>query len=118
MEPFVRRHPRAGLDPLEVDERSGFLRAVSQDPVLGRVKLIAEPWDLGDGGYRVGGFPAGWSEWNDQYRDIVRGFWRSDPGQLPGLARVMTGSLTTSETRRGASGRPLMLDCASFQFAV
>ena len=79
-------------DPHDFTQRAGFLRAIGQDPALSRVKLIAEPWDVGSGGYQVGGFPPGWSEWNDQYRDIVRGFWRSDPGQLPGLARVMTGS--------------------------
>ncbi|MBX9740534.1 MAG: glycogen debranching protein GlgX [Beijerinckiaceae bacterium] len=84
--------PSLARDPREVDERAGFLRAVSQDPVLSRVKLIAEPWDLGDGGYRVGGFPPGWSEWNDRYRDNVRAFWRGDPGQLSSLAQALTGS--------------------------
>src|SRR5215212_4681326 len=79
-------------DPHHFSQRAGFLRAIGQDPVLNRVKLIAEPWDVGSGGYQVGGFPPGWSEWNDQYRDTVRAFWRSDPGQLPALARVMTGS--------------------------
>ena len=79
-------------DPRVVEERAGFLRAVSQDPVLRGVKLIAEPWDLGDGGYRVGGFPAGWSEWNDRFRDNARAFWRGDPGQLPSLAQALTGS--------------------------
>ena len=79
-------------DPIDVDERAGFLRAVRQDPVLSQVKLIAEPWDIGDAGYRLGGFPAGWSEWNDRFRDSVRAFWRGDPGQLPGLARALSGS--------------------------
>jgi isoamylase len=79
-------------DPHEFTHRAGFLRAIGQDPVLSRVKLIAEPWDVGSGGYQVGAFPPGWSEWNDQFRDTVRGFWRSDPGQLPALARAMTGS--------------------------
>ena len=79
-------------NPIEFDDRSAFLSAVAQDPVLRRVKLIAEPWDLGPGGYRVGGFPVGWSEWNDQYRDGLRAFWRGDPGQLPALARAITGS--------------------------
>jgi isoamylase len=79
-------------DPFDFANRSGFLKAVGQDPVLSRVRLIAEPWDLGAGGYQVGGFPPGWSEWNDQFRDTTRAFWRSDPGQLPALARVMTGS--------------------------
>ena len=79
-------------EPFDYTGRAGFLTAVGQDPVLSRVKLIAEPWDLGHGGYQVGGFPAGWSEWNDQFRDTTRAYWRSDPGQLPALARVMTGS--------------------------
>jgi glycogen operon protein len=79
-------------DPYDIAERASFLQAIAQDPVLNRVKLIAEPWDLGEGGYRVGRFPTGWSEWNDQFRDTVRAFWRGDPGQLPKLARVMTGS--------------------------
>ena len=55
---------------------SGFLKAVGQDPALARVKLIAEPWDCGPGGYQVGGFPPGWAEWNDTFRDTVRDFWR------------------------------------------
>ncbi len=60
------------------DVSSGFLRAVGQDPTLGAVKLIAEPWDVGLGGYQVGGFPPGWAEWNDKYRDIARDFWRGE----------------------------------------
>ena len=65
-------------EPNGFDNQSGFLKAVSQDPVLSRVKLIAEPWDCGPGGYQVGAFPPGWAEWNDQYRDTVRDFWRSE----------------------------------------
>ena len=79
-------------DPFDVIDRAGFLRAIGQDPILGRLKLIAEPWDVGNGGYAVGKFPVGWSEWNDQFRDTVRAFWRGDPGRLPSLAHVMTGS--------------------------
>jgi glycogen operon protein len=60
------------------DEQSGFLKAVDQDPVLATVKLIAEPWDVGPGGYQVGGFPPGWAEWNDRFRDTVRDFWRGE----------------------------------------
>jgi isoamylase len=60
------------------DEQSGFLKAVDQDPVLTQVKLIAEPWDCGPGGYQVGGFPPGWAEWNDKFRDTVRDFWRGE----------------------------------------
>ncbi len=60
------------------DEQSGFLKACGQDPVLGAVKMIAEPWDCGPGGYQVGGFPPGWAEWNDKFRDTVRDFWRDE----------------------------------------
>jgi isoamylase len=63
-------------EPYGFDEHSGFLKAVGQDPVLRAVKLIAEPWDCGPGGYQVGGFPPGWAEWNDKFRDTVRDFWR------------------------------------------
>jgi isoamylase len=74
------------------DPHCGFLDAARQDPVLSRVKLIAEPWDVGDGGYRLGGFPAGWSEWNDRYRDTVRSFWKGDGGLIGDLATRVTGS--------------------------
>jgi glycogen operon protein len=74
------------------DRHSGFLDAVRQDPVLSRVKLIAEPWDVGEGGYQLGQFPAGWSEWNDRYRDTVRRFWKGDPGVVGELASRITGS--------------------------
>jgi len=84
--------PSLARDPFDFSDRAGFLQAVGQDPVLSRVKLIAEPWDVGHDGYRVGGFPAGWSEWNDQFRDTVRAFWKGDMGQLPALARAITGS--------------------------
>ena len=65
-------------EPSGFDYRSGFLKACSQDPVLETVKLIAEPWDCGPGGYQVGAFPPGWAEWNDQFRDTVRSFWKGD----------------------------------------
>ncbi|HKJ23902.1 MAG TPA: glycogen debranching protein GlgX [Myxococcota bacterium] len=71
---------------------AGFLDAVHQDPVLSEVKLIAEPWDVGEDGYQLGGFPPGWSEWNDRYRDTVRRFWRGDPGEVGDLASRITGS--------------------------
>jgi len=74
------------------DRCSGFLDAVRQDPVLQTVKLIAEPWDIGPGGYQLGRFPPGWSEWNDNFRDGVRRFWRGDEGTLPELARVVSGT--------------------------
>ena len=82
-------------EPLGFDPGSGFLDAVRQDPVLQQVRLIAEPWDVGPGGYQVGNFPAGWSEWNDDFRDTVRRFWRGDDGMLPGFARVVAGSADT-----------------------
>jgi len=74
------------------DGGSGFLDVVRQDPVLSRVKLIAEPWDLGGDGYRLGGFPPGWSEWNGRYRDTLRRFWRGDAGLIGELASRLTGS--------------------------
>jgi len=74
------------------DTRGGFLDAIQQDPVLSRVKLIAEPWDIGPGGYQLGAFPAGWSEWNDRYRDTVRRYWRGDDSLLPELAKRVHGS--------------------------
>jgi isoamylase len=89
--------PSLAREPYDFSHRAGFLRSVAQDPVLSQVKLIAEPWDLGEGGYRIGAFGPGWSEWNDQFRDTIRGFWRGDPGQLPALARVIAGSRETYE---------------------
>ncbi|WP_405577338.1 glycogen debranching protein GlgX [Streptomyces sp. NBC_01190] len=76
----------------EVDRLSAFFDLVQQDPVVSRVKLIAEPWDVGDGGYQVGNFPPLWSEWNGKYRDTVRDFWRGENGTLPALASRLTGS--------------------------
>ena len=78
-------------EPNGFHNRSGFLKACSQDPVLGGVKLIAEPWDCGPGGYQVGEFPPGWAEWNDKYRDTVRDYWR---GEAPAgaLAQRLYGS--------------------------
>jgi glycogen operon protein len=74
------------------DQSNGFLDAILQDPVLGSVKLIAEPWDIGPGGYQLGAFPAPWSEWNDQYRDAIKRYWRGDKGMLPEFARRIHGS--------------------------
>ena len=81
-----------GRESDDFDRHSGFLDAVRQDPVLSRVKLIAEPWDVGPGGYQVGGFPAGWSEWNGKFRDDVRRFWRGDEGIVSRLATRLAGS--------------------------
>ena len=79
-------------EPHGFDEGSGFLHVCQQDPVLNGVKLIAEPWDCGPGGYQVGGFPPGWAEWNDKFRDEVRAFWKGDPGMAPALAARMSAS--------------------------
>jgi len=78
---------RHGFDP-----SCSFLDAVRQDPVLSQVKLIAEPWDIGPGGYQLGAFAPGWAEWNDRFRDTSRALWRGDGGQLPGFAARFTGS--------------------------
>ena len=75
-----------------VDRLSAFFDLVQQDPVVSQVKLIAEPWDIGEGGYQVGNFPPLWTEWNGQYRDTVRDFWRGEPGALPDFASRLTGS--------------------------
>jgi isoamylase len=76
----------------EVNRLSAFLDIIHQDPVLSQVKLIAEPWDLGEGGYQVGNFPPGWTEWNGRYRDAVRRFWRGDGGAVSELATRLAGS--------------------------
>ena len=75
-----------------VDQLGGFFDAVRQDPTLNGVKLIAEPWDLGQGGYQVGNFPLGWAEWNDRYRDGMRAYWKGDAGMLGDFASRLTGS--------------------------
>jgi len=87
----------------EVDRLSAFFDLVQQDPVVSRVKLIAEPWDVGDGGYQVGNFPQLWSEWNGKYRDSVRDFWRAQEGTLPEFASRLTGS---SDLYEGNHRRP------------
>jgi len=81
---------------------SDFFSLVRQDPVLAKVKLIAEPWDLGPEGYQVGRFPAGWSEWNGKYRDTIRHFWRGDPGHLGTLASRLAGSSDLYEASQRA----------------
>src|SRR5438105_69575 len=85
----------------DVDRLGSFFDTIGQDPVLSQVKLIAEPWDIGSGGYQVGNFPVGWAEWNGRYRDCVRRFWRGDPGLIPELAYRLSGSSDLYE----ASGR-------------
>ncbi|MGZ5050918.1 MAG: glycogen debranching protein GlgX [Methylobacter sp.] len=76
----------------EVNRLGAFFDIIGQDPVISQVKLIAEPWDLGEGGYQVGNFPTGWAEWNDQYRDVVRAYWKGDGGLIDNLAYRLTGS--------------------------
>ena len=95
----------------EVDRLSAFFDIVQQDPVVSQVKLIAEPWDLGDGGYQVGGFPPLWTEWNGKFRDTVRDFWRSEPSTLGEFASRITGS---SDLYEHTGRRPL----ASINFVV
>lgn len=81
-----------GRDPYEFSSLSGFFRTIRQDPVLSSTKLIAEPWDIGHGGYRLGQFPSNWLECNDKYRDTVRAFWRGDKGQTSDFATRLLGS--------------------------
>jgi glycogen operon protein len=76
----------------DVDKLSSFFDIIHQDPTLANVKLIAEPWDVGPGGYQVGNFPIRWAEWNGKYRDAVRHFWKGDPGHIPEVASRLAGS--------------------------
>jgi len=87
-------------EPNGFDNQSGFLKVCSQDPLLGTVKLIAEPWDCGPGGYQVGGFPPGWAEWNDKFRDHIRDFWR---GELS--ASLLADRLSASASLFNRQGR-------------
>jgi glycogen operon protein len=82
----------------DVDRLSSFFELVQQDPVVSQVKLIAEPWDVGPGGYQVGNFPPQWTEWNGKYRDTVRDFWRGEPGTVGEFAARITGSADLYET--------------------
>src|SRR5690242_20406258 len=95
----------------EVDKLSAFFDLVQQDPVVSQVKLIAEPWDVGDGGYQVGNFPPLWTEWNGKYRDTVRDFWRGEPSTLGEFASRITGS---SDLYEHNSRKPI----ASINFAT
>jgi isoamylase len=95
----------------DVDRLSTFFDLVQQDPVVSQVKLIAEPWDVGQGGYQVGNFPPLWTEWNGKYRDTVRDFWRGQPSTLPEFASRLTGSSDLYET---SGRRPV----ASINFAT
>ena len=95
----------------EVDRLSAFFDIIQQDPVISQVKLIAEPWDLGDGGYQVGNFPPLWTEWNGKYRDTVRDFWRGEAASLGEFASRITGS---SDLYADSARRPI----ASINFVV
>nr|MBS0019395.1 glycogen debranching protein GlgX [Gammaproteobacteria bacterium] len=95
----------------EVDRLGAFFDIIHQDPVLSQTKLIAEPWDLGEGGYQVGNFPVGWAEWNGRYRDSVRAYWKGEGGLIGELATRLTGSSDLYET----SGR---LPYASINFVT
>ena len=88
----------------EVDRLSAFFDVVQQDPIVSQVKLIAEPWDLGEGGYQVGNFPPLWTEWNGKYRDTVRDFWRGEPATLGEFASRITGS---SDLYQGDGRHPI-----------
>ncbi len=88
----------------EVDRLSAFFDIVHQDPIISQVKLIAEPWDLGDGGYQIGGFPPLWTEWNGKFRDTVRDFWRGESASMPEFASRLTGS---SDLYESSGRRPI-----------
>lgn len=88
-----------GREPTGFEQRGGILDAVAQDPVLASVKMIAEPWDCGPGGYQVGHFPPGWAEWNDRFRDDVRAFWKGDEGTLADFGKRLTGSADLFDKR-------------------
>ncbi len=95
----------------EVDQLSSFFTIIHQDPVISQAKLIAEPWDVGEGGYQVGNFPVGWAEWNGKYRDAVRSYWKGDGGLVDELAYRLTGS---SDLYERGGRRP----CASINFVT
>jgi glycogen operon protein len=88
-----------GREHREFEGNARFFDAVLQDPALSPMKLIAEPWDIGEGGYRLGGFPPGWAEWNGRYRDDIRSYWRGDQGFIPPLARGLLGSADLFDKR-------------------
>jgi len=99
------------------DPAAPLLSAIAQDPLLRNLKLIAEPWDIGSGGYQVGAFPSGWGEWNDRFRDSVRRFWRGDPGQLGELATRLAGS-SDLFGKRGVASRSINFVAAHDGFTL
>lgn len=84
--------PVLGREAQGFNTQAAFFQEIAADPVLGNIRLVAEPWDIGPGGYQLGNFPAGWQEWNDKFRDDVRKFWRGDAGMTPALATRLAGS--------------------------
>ena len=84
--------PSLGREAGAMERAACFFDVIRQDPVISQIKLIAEPWDVGPGGYQLGNFPVGWAEWNGRYRDAIRRYWRGDPGQVADLAYRLTGS--------------------------
>jgi glycogen operon protein len=104
--------PALVRDPIVMSSTARFFERVRNDPDLARVKLIAEPWDLGPAGYQLGGFPPEWAEWNGRYRDFVREFWNSDAGQVGDLARCLAGSRSLFEAKcAGTHGGINFLTC-------
>jgi len=104
--------PALARDPLLMNPSAKLFERIRDDPLLSRVKLIAEPWDLGPVGYQLGRFPAEWTEWNGRFRDLVREFWRSDEGRVGDLARCLTGSRMLFEQKRaGAHGGINFVTC-------
>lgn len=93
-----------GRNPVKFDKESNFFKEIQNDSILRDCKLIAEPWDIGSGGYVLGGFPKGWTEWNDKFRDTVRSFWRNDEG----AHRSMAGKLLGSAKQFDHSGKPAL----------
>ena len=91
--------PALARDQNGFDPSASFLDAIGQDPTLARIKLIAEPWDVGMEGYQLGSFPPGWAEWNDQWRDGIRAYWKGDMGRLPELGRRISGSAEIFDRR-------------------
>ena len=127
----LRHYAAAGVDGFRFDlattlgrRDDGFdpgaplLQAIAQDPQLRELKLIAEPWDVGPGGYRLGAFPAEWGEWNDRYRDTVRRFWRGDRGQVAELATRIAGSADIFAARRRAPSRSINFVAAHDGFTL
>jgi isoamylase len=107
-----------GREPYGFDEGGGFLDACRQDPVLSSIKLIAEPWDIGPGGYQVGQFPPGWAEWNDKFRDTVRSFWKGDEGTLADFASRISGSADLFNKRGRRSWASVNFICAHDGFTL